>query len=227
MPVRIDNRGQIRREREGRWEHFMFGTRAAFHKAYYGQNTKVMLGLLIGANIGVFVAFNTDFISESAMWKYFMFSESNLHSGRWWSMLTYSISHMDIFHLVNNMMALWSAGTILGSECGPLSTFTLYILGALGSAVSHLLFHPKETNKYVIGASGATIAIMTALAVVRPSTTISVPFFPRVPIREYTALYMVTELAQIFAVPNSHIAHAGHFGVFCLPVDCYYCVERQ
>jgi len=213
MPVWIDQTGQIRRDDKSNsaFQNALHNLYGVVHQNNYAINSKRVLGLLIGANVGIFLAHQTEYLSEWTMYRHFMFSELNFRSGRWWTILTYSFSHMDLLHFLNNMSSLWSSGKIFGSFYGPYHTVCLYLLGALGSAVSHVLFHPNQP-RFIIGASGATSALMAALAVVKPLSTVSVPFLRDIPIQLYTAFFILSEVAQIFTSPDSMIAHAGHFG---------------
>ncbi|MBO5353760.1 MAG: rhomboid family intramembrane serine protease [Lachnospiraceae bacterium] len=82
--------------------------------------------------------------------------------GEWYRLFTYMFLHMDIGHLVNNMLVLFFLGNALEYYVGKIPYMVLYfcsgILAALGSVVYNI------NNPVCVGASGAVFGITGAMA---------------------------------------------------------------
>ena len=88
----------------------------------------------------------------------------------WYTWLTASFIHANLFHLAGNMVFLYTFGTFLEDILGELKFLFVYVLGALASAsvfaIVNLLFIPQAAMIPLIGASGA-IAALLGLAMIR------------------------------------------------------------
>ncbi|MDP9821291.1 rhomboid family intramembrane serine protease [Nocardioides massiliensis] len=85
-------------------------------------------------------------------------------SGAVWQLLTSAFSHVDVWHVGFNMLALWFLGPQLESVLGRARFLALYVLSALaGSAAVLWLSDPASVT---IGASGAVFGLIGALLVV-------------------------------------------------------------
>ena len=84
--------------------------------------------------------------------------------GAYWQLLTSAFTHLDLWHVGFNMVALWFLGPQLEMVLGRTRFLAVYLLAALsGSALVYWLSDP---NTPTIGASGAIFGLMGALLVV-------------------------------------------------------------
>ena len=89
---------------------------------------------------------------------------SGVSDGAYWQLITSAFTHVDIWHIAFNMLALWVLGPQLEAAIGRLRFLALYLLSALaGSTVVYWL--AAETGA-TLGASGATFGLMGALLVI-------------------------------------------------------------
>ncbi|CAN5173974.1 rhomboid family intramembrane serine protease [soil metagenome] len=83
--------------------------------------------------------------------------------GAYWQLLTSAFTHLDLWHIGFNMLALWVLGPQLEMMLGRVRFLAVYLLSALsGSAMVYWL---SATNVPTIGASGAIFGLMGALLV--------------------------------------------------------------
>ncbi len=83
--------------------------------------------------------------------------------GAYWQLVTSAFTHVEIWHIGFNMLALWFLGPQLELAIGRLRFLALYLLSALaGSAVVYWLSDPMVPT---LGASGAVFGLMGALLV--------------------------------------------------------------
>jgi membrane associated rhomboid family serine protease len=84
--------------------------------------------------------------------------------GAWWQPLTAMFTHVQIWHIGFNMLALWVLGPQLEMVMGRVRFLALYLLSGLaGSAFVYWL---SPVNGPTVGASGAIFGLMGALLVV-------------------------------------------------------------
>ncbi|XP_004301105.1 PREDICTED: rhomboid protein 1, mitochondrial-like [Fragaria vesca subsp. vesca] len=127
----------------------------------------MVLGL-ITANIVVFCLWKiADF---TFMYRNFTISVFQFKLGQVHTLITYAFSHSQIGHIVSNMLGLYLFGTNIGRVFGPEFLLKLYIAGAIGGSVFHLVHHAflYQTTP-VQGASGAVNAIMLLDIFIHPA----------------------------------------------------------
>jgi membrane associated rhomboid family serine protease len=84
--------------------------------------------------------------------------------GSWWQLVTSMFTHVDIWHIGFNMLALWVLGPQLELVIGRARFLALYLLsGLVGSAFVYWL---ADERSMTLGASGAVYGLMAALLVV-------------------------------------------------------------
>lgn len=84
--------------------------------------------------------------------------------GAWYQVLTSAFTHVEIWHIGFNMLALWILGPQLEMLLGRTRFLAVYLGSALTGAGFVMWF--AATNSYTMGASGAIFGLMGALLVV-------------------------------------------------------------
>jgi membrane associated rhomboid family serine protease len=84
--------------------------------------------------------------------------------GSYWQLVTSAFTHVDVWHIGFNMLALWVLGPQLELAIGRVRFLALYLLSAL--AGSTLVYWLAAENGQTLGASGATFGLMGALLVI-------------------------------------------------------------
>ncbi|WP_432477892.1 rhomboid family intramembrane serine protease [Nocardioides sp. GXQ0305] len=121
--------------------------------------------------------------------------------GAWWQVATAGFTHVAVWHLAFNMLALWYLGPQLEAVFGRLRFLALYLVSLLtGSAV--VLWASPEFQ-LTVGASGAIYGLFGALLVVARRIGADVR-----PLLAIIGLNVVIT----FTVPN--ISWQGHLGGF-------------
>lgn len=88
--------------------------------------------------------------------------------GEWWRLLTATLLHGSILHLLFNMYALYWLGPQLERSLGHVRFAALYVLSALGGSVASYWFSDLRTVS--VGASGAIFGLITATIVIGRET---------------------------------------------------------
>ena len=79
----------------------------------------------------------------------------------YWSPITYSLLHADWTHLLMNSFWLLAFGGVTARRLGAVRFIILFLVGAIGGAALHYLFHSTELSP-MIGASASVSACMGA-----------------------------------------------------------------
>lgn len=152
----------------------------------------VVLGLII-ANVAVFMLWRIS--DHRFMLNNFTISLDNFKSGRIHTLITSAFSHIDIGHLISNMIGLYFFGMNIGRVFGPEFLLKLYLAGAVVGSVFYLVHHafmaPSSKGQQMwsinpsaipgLGASGAVNAIMLLDIFLFPRSTLYLEFFIPVP----------------------------------------------
>lgn len=94
-------------------------------------------------------------------------AETVLHKGQTYRLFSYGFTHMNIIHLIGNMICLLLTGSQLEQRNGSIETITVYFFGLIYSGIVSIfsaLFLTARPEIFTIGASGAVMAIVAALA---------------------------------------------------------------
>lgn len=133
-----------------------------------------------------------------------------------WTFLSYAFVHIEIFHLLFNMLVLYWFGTILNDFIGEKKIVQLYILGALAGGIAYLLIS-NSISYFVLkgpallnGASASIYAIVIAAATIRPNYKVSLFFLGNVAIKYIGLFYVIWSFIETTGSnAGGNIAHLG------------------
>ncbi|MCS7064552.1 MAG: rhomboid family intramembrane serine protease [Methylacidiphilales bacterium] len=157
---------------------------------------------------------------DQAFLNFWGLSEDGVKRGWIWQLFTYAFLHADTFplfplHILMNVMVLSYLGRAIEAKSTPRHLWRLFIYGSLGAAVLWLLSDESNHATYVIGASGAGFAFLTAYAVCFPDQRLRVwlMFFPVVCKARTLALGLSAfEFGCVILGWFPFVAHTAHLG---------------
>ena len=134
-----------------------------------------------------------------------------------WSAITYMFLHTDVMHIFFNMISLYWFGRIALERLSQKQLVGLYILGGLAGTAMYVLsynlfpyFSVAVHNSYLLGASGAVVAICVAAATLQPNYPIRLMFIGEVKLI-WVAIGMVA--ISVFGITGNNaggeFAHIG------------------
>ena len=134
-----------------------------------------------------------------------------------WGILTSIFSHYDFFHFLFNMLFLYFSGRMFESLFDGKRLLNTYLLGGIFGGILEITSHilpGVPTGHFVVGASGAIMAVFVALAFYRPN--LKVMLFGVVPVRiiVLAAVFVLLDLfsLNVDSLKNSNTAHFAHIG---------------
>lgn len=115
-------------------------------------------------------------------------------------------------HLFVNMLALWTLGSAIEQTIGSVAFTWLYFISGLFGSLAVIIFQP-DLSLPTIGASGAIMGLLSALAIFYPNSILLVFFFP-MKARTAALIFGIGSFVLAFVDQSSNISHFGHFGGF-------------
>ena len=84
--------------------------------------------------------------------------------GAYWQLLTNAFSHVEIWHIAFNMLALWVLGPQLEATLGRVRFLALYLVSALAGSTAVMWLSGEQVQ--TLGASGAIFGLLGAFLVI-------------------------------------------------------------
>lgn len=164
--------------------------------------------VLIAANVIISYKGFKDF----GFFEKYKFNIGSLRRGEKIRMLSAGFLHVDMQHLLFNMITLYFFSNLVIFYLGTLGFLTVY-LGSLliGNFLSYN-FHKNEYHYSAVGASGAVSGVIYAAILLRPDMSLYMFFIP-IPIPAYV-FGIGYLLYSIYGMKNriGNIGHDAHFG---------------
>lgn len=153
-------------------------------------------------------------------------SLSGLASFKIWTLFTYQFIHGHLLHVAGNMLILFFIGRLLLQMVSPRQFLEIYVAGAIFGGVSQLLFNlATREDGLIMGASGAVMAVLLALATLIPNQSLTFLLFFIFPIKmKMKQIVMIVIIIDVLGLifgffasrdgtgSRSVIAHFAHFG---------------
>jgi membrane associated rhomboid family serine protease len=133
-----------------------------------------------------------------------------------WTLISYFFIHIELFHLIFNMLFLYWFGQILSDYIGQKKLVHVFFLGGLAGAVSYVLFlnsfsYFVSKGPYLLnGASAGVYAIVIAAATLRPTYRVHLFIFGEVQIKYIALFYVIWSFIEtIGSNAGGNISHLG------------------
>lgn len=145
-------------------------------------------------------------------------SNISVFASRPWTIFTYQFVHVEILHLLFNMIMLNFSGRLFLTFFTQKQFIGAYLLGGFFAGLLYIVSYFIIGNEaQLIGASGAIMTIMIAVAVYAPLYEVRLLLIGRVKLWHIALVFVVLDLIQISSKNmGGHIAHLGgaFFGFF-------------
>ena len=175
------------------------GDGAVVTKVLLGLNVLVfLLTLLVGPAIEQWLML----VGRSSFFTDLSGELPGVSGGGYWRLVTAAFLHVEVWHLVINMISLWFLGPALERILGRLRFVGLYLVAALaGSAVAYAFTSPDTP---IVGASGAIFGLFGATVVLARRMRADMSWFAGI-------LIMNIVINVLF---RSFLSWQGHLGGF-------------
>ncbi|HLV61711.1 rhomboid family intramembrane serine protease [Galbibacter sp.] len=126
--------------------------------------------------------------------------------------LTSGFLHVDMTHLLFNMLTLYFFAPIVVVYFGSVKFLIVYLVSLVAGNVLSMIFHKNEYQYSAVGASGAVTGILYAAILLQPDMRLGFFFIP-IPVPAY--IFGIGYLLySIYGMRNrvGNIGHTAHFG---------------
>ncbi|HUG48720.1 MAG TPA: rhomboid family intramembrane serine protease [Candidatus Limnocylindria bacterium] len=124
-----------------------------------GAFTPMVTYLILGLTVGIGVATMISPVSAEFFFGLFALDKQAVAAGEYWRLLTVTLVHGGLMHLLFNMYALFIVGPIVEALYGRALFLLFYLLSAAVGSVASYLFVPAPS----VGASGAVFGLFGIL----------------------------------------------------------------
>ena len=127
-------------------------------------------------------------------------------------LLSSGFLHVDVSHLLFNMLTLYFFADVIINNLGPLSFIVIYFVSLLNGNVLTYFYHKKNLAYSAVGASGAVSGVLFAAILLFPNMSLYIMFIP-IPIPAY--IVGIGYLAYtVFGMKKQlgNIGHSAHLG---------------
>ena len=149
---------------------------------------------------------------DRSFFEAYKFNVGGIKRGEQLRMLVSGFLHVDLQHLLFNMITFYFFADIVIAIIGPLYFFMIYFGSLIFGNLLSYYFHSSESYYSAVGASGAVTGILYAAILLYPGMELYLYFIP-IPIPSYIigVGYM---LYSIYGMKsrNGNIGHDAHFG---------------
>jgi membrane associated rhomboid family serine protease len=134
-----------------------------------------------------------------------------------WTLITYMFFHIDVWHILFNMLWLYWFGKIFLEYMSGKKLITVYLLGGISGGLLYILafnvfpaFSVLLPRSYALGASASVMAVVAAISFHLPNYSINLLFIGRIKI---IYLAIILFIFDFFMIPagnsGGHLAHIG------------------
>ncbi|KAF2074844.1 hypothetical protein CYY_003870 [Polysphondylium violaceum] len=177
---------------------------------------------LIAINVGTFLFINSD---DSYQFQRMIMDNFTLSTETFakqpLTLLTSFFAHKDIYHLLFNMLGLYTIGTSLLYSIGTGPFLTLYLGAGIAGGLGYLAlqkYYNTNNNRTLyrkrpvgaLGASGAIYGVFSTYALLYPTSTLMIYGIVPVPALLLLGGYMAWDFYNEYYHKNTGIAHSGH-----------------
>ncbi|MBC7936434.1 MAG: rhomboid family intramembrane serine protease [Rhizobacter sp.] len=168
--------------------------------------------LLIAANvIFSFIGFsNTGLVNKTIGWPYYSKREK-----QYYRFITSGFLHADWMHLIFNMFTLYFFGSNLELYLktfdlgGGAAYLALYFLGLIAADIPSYLKHKDDPNYRSLGASGAVSAVVFAVIIFSPWSSVYLYGALKISMAVYAVLYIIY-CVYMGKQNNDNVNHDAH-----------------
>ena len=204
------------------------------------NNFPPMLVWLIGINLAIFLVYNivdkSLILFGSASGVPFRLLAMPTDFSRLllapWTLVTSIFFHEGVWHILFNMIWLWFFGRLFLQHNSARELLRVYLLGGITGNLLCMLayavfpyFHGAASISYILGASGAAMAVMLAITMQRPREKVYIWAMVGLELRYFAIIMVAIDLLSATGDnAGGHIAHIGGaaFGLLYGPAMRYF-----
>src|SRR5690554_6264181 len=173
--------------------------------------TKLMIFIAFCSLISMLLSVVDYETNQWVLKQFALFSDWKVMGFRLWQVLTYSFLHAGILHLLFNLLMLYFFSGLFFTYFNQKQFLNAYFLGAIAAGLFYIInSYLMGQHHYVVGASGAVMAVLFTVVGYNPKMSIHLMIFGRVTLWVIALVLIGFDLIQLFSDNSGgHLAHLG------------------
>lgn len=149
--------------------------------------------------------------NDLSFFRKYEFHVGSIRSGEQIRMLSSGFLHVDMMHLIFNMLTLWFFAPVVINHLGSFSFILVYFGSLIFGSLLTMVFHKNDYGYRAVGASGAVTGVLYSAILLQPDMMLGIFFIIPMPAYLFGILYLLYSIYGIKA-KNDNIGHTAHFG---------------
>ncbi|MCC9070782.1 rhomboid family intramembrane serine protease [Flavobacterium sp. F-65] len=166
----------------------------------------ILIGIIVANVLVSYKGFN-----DLSFFRKYEFHVGSIRSGEQIRMLTSGFLHVDMMHLLFNMLTLYFFAPVVIGHLGNFSFALIYIGSLVFGSLLTMVFHKNDYSYRAVGASGAVTGILYSAILLQPDMMLGIFFIIPMPAYLFGILYLLYSIYGMRA-KNDNIGHTAHFG---------------
>lgn len=175
-----------------------------------------VIPVVVAINVVVFLLFNLaspGSALEAFLFNNFLVSSAHVKAGYVWTLITNAFSHIDAFHILFNMIVIYSFGSVLERFLGPGRFSALYFAAAILGSAGHCLTASLllgNSELPALGASGAASGIIMVFALLFPKQRILIMGIIPIPAMVGVLGFVAYDIWGLVSQTRGGLSNIGH-----------------
>jgi len=166
----------------------------------------ILVGIIVANAVISYKGFN-----DLSFFRKYEFHVGSIRSGEQIRMLSSGFLHVDMMHLIFNMLTLYFFAPVVLSWLGPFSFVLIYFGSLIFGNLLTMMFHKNDYSYRAVGASGAVTGVLYSAILLQPNMMLGVFFVIPMPAYIFGIVYLLYSIYGMRA-KNDNIGHTAHFG---------------
>jgi membrane associated rhomboid family serine protease len=166
----------------------------------------ILVGIIVANVLISYKGFN-----DLSFFRKYEFHVGSIRSGEQIRMLSSGFLHVDMMHLIFNMLTLWFFAPVVIEWLGSISFLLIYFGSLIFGSLLTMLFHKNDYSYRAVGASGAVTGVLYSAILLQPDMMLGIFFVIPIPAYLFGILYLLYSIYGMRA-KNDNIGHTAHFG---------------
>ena len=148
---------------------------------------------------------------DLSFFRKYEFHIGSIRSGEQLRMLSSGFLHVDMTHLIFNMLTLYFFAPVVIGYLGNFSFILIYFGSLVFGSLLTMVFHKNDYSYRAVGASGAVTGVLYSAILLKPDMMLGIFFIIPMPAYIFGILYLLYSIYGMKA-KNDNIGHTAHFG---------------
>ena len=154
------------------------------------------------------------FWSMPSVTDFLVYSGSGLADGYLWTLITALFVHVNLLHLIGNMIFLYVFGNAVESSAGGKVMMAVFFVGGVGSFLVGTYYYGYTI--IMVGASAAIFALAAAAMLMKPLKSSLLFFF--MPLGLVAILFFIFNLLAVYFSVGGNVGYIGHVAGFLIGI---------